>query len=485
MAGPAFLHGVETIEVPQGLRPIRQVKTAVIGLVGTAPIHLLDAGNRHVNDPYLVLNEQDAGKLAGPQRPDFTIPQALDAIFDQGAGTVVVVNVFDPSVHKQTVADEALTLSSDGTAVTANPDVITLTLTSSDGTTTYAEGTDYTLDQATGTITRVTSGQIPSGADLKASYDHADPSMVEASDIIGGVDTGGDRTGMQTWLDSFQRFGFFPKLLIAPVYSTQASVAVEMQALAQKDKCRAIALIDAPIGTKRDAALEGRGPEGDINFNVSDNRVALCYPHLKVYDRVTESERLEPFSQRLAGVIARTDMEEGYHVSPSNKPILGIVGAERQLSARINDPTSDVNLLNEAGIITLFNSFGSGLRTWGNRSSAWPSSTAQRQFIQTQRTLDVIAESIEMSMLQFLDGPVTRARIDAVLQSVQEFLNIQENRGALIPGSTVEFLEARNPPAQLASGHVVFTVTAVPPPPMERITFEQVVDINLLSNLFA
>ncbi len=31
-----FLHGVETIELLAGPRPVRQVKTAVIGLVGTA-----------------------------------------------------------------------------------------------------------------------------------------------------------------------------------------------------------------------------------------------------------------------------------------------------------------------------------------------------------------------------------------------------------------------------------------------------------------
>ncbi|MDU7589563.1 MAG: phage tail sheath family protein, partial [Acidovorax sp.] len=33
-----YLHGVETVEVERGPRPVRTVKSAVIGLIGTAPI---------------------------------------------------------------------------------------------------------------------------------------------------------------------------------------------------------------------------------------------------------------------------------------------------------------------------------------------------------------------------------------------------------------------------------------------------------------
>ena len=39
--------------------------------------------------------------------------------------------------------------------------------------------------------------------------------------------------------------------------------------------------------------------------------------------------------------------------------------------AAINDANSEANLLNEAGIITVFNSYGTGIRLWGNRSAAF------------------------------------------------------------------------------------------------------------------
>ncbi|VAV76603.1 major tail sheath protein [Enterobacter hormaechei] len=90
----------------------------------------------------------------------------------------------------------------------------------------------------------------------------------------------------------------------------------------------------------------------------SSDRVRLCYPHVKVYDAATNSERLEPLSQRAAGLRAKVDLDKGYWWSSSNQEILGITGVERQLSAMIDDPQSEVNLLNEQGITTVFSSYG-------------------------------------------------------------------------------------------------------------------------------
>ena len=95
-----FLHGVETIEIIEGTRTVTEVKTAVIGLVGVAPT---GAG---LNVCTVVRNDKDAAAF-GKQLPGFDIPQSLDHIFAQGAGTVIVVNVFDPATHVTAVADEA------------------------------------------------------------------------------------------------------------------------------------------------------------------------------------------------------------------------------------------------------------------------------------------------------------------------------------------------------------------------------------------
>lgn len=475
-----FLHGVETIEVEKGPRPIRGVKTAVIGLVGTAPIYEAAEADRKINEPVLILSDKDAAEYFGSVESGYTIPQALDAIFDQGKGIVIVVNVLDPTTHKTAVADEAKTFGSDDTVTLAHKGVASEVVTNTAGTTTYVKDTDYTINYATGVITRKTGGAITAGMAVKVNYDYADPTKVVAADIIGTVNEAGARTGMQAWKDSYNLFGFFPKILIAPAFCTQNSIASELNVLASA--LRAIAIVDAPIGTAYADVIAGRGPEGEINFNYSSERMVLCYPHLKRYDSATDAEVLEPMSQRLAGVIAAKDIEKGYWWSPSNTEIKGITGVETKLSAMINDPSCEVNLLNENGMMTIFNSYGTGIRTWGNRSAAWPSVTHPKNFINIRRTADVLHESVEYSMLQFIDFPINNALIDAITESVNAFIRTLVGRGALIDGKC-SYDQAKNPTTEIALGHLTFDIEFMPPTPAERISFESFINIELLKSL--
>jgi len=89
-----FLHGVEILEINDGARPIKTAKSSVVGLVGTAP-------QGPVNTPTLILGSRfQAVEIFGENNDankDFTIPKALDGIFDQTGAMVVVINVADPS----------------------------------------------------------------------------------------------------------------------------------------------------------------------------------------------------------------------------------------------------------------------------------------------------------------------------------------------------------------------------------------------------
>ncbi|WP_297889760.1 phage tail sheath subtilisin-like domain-containing protein [Sulfurihydrogenibium sp.] len=414
-----YLHGVETIEVLKGPIPVREVKSAVVVVIGTAPIHLTkptgisenDWYNQLVNQPILVLDRDDGVKFFGEPTSGYTIPYALNAIFDHGGTTIIVVNVFDPRVHKN-------------------------------------------------------------------ENNQPDPSKVTSADVIGSIDsTTGKRKGLKIIDELYSQFGFTAKLILAPVYCESPAVASEMIALAEKS--RALALIDAPAGMTVQQVINARGVGGQLN--TSSYRAVICYPHLKVYDTATNSERIEPFSQRLAGVIAKTDHEDGYWFSPSNREILGIIGIERPITASVNDPNTEANILNENGIVTVFNAFGTGYRVWGNRSAAWPTKTDPKNFISVRRTADIIAESIEYSTMQFLDKPVT-ITIDGVLSSVNAFIRTLIGRGALVDGKCY-FMKDKNPPDKLALGHLTFTYEIMPPTPAERITFEQVINIELLKKI--
>ena len=406
----SFLHGVETIEVTKGARTIQTVKTAVIGIIGTAPIDEVDEQYRTINEPTLILNETEAVRYFGKSKTGFTIPDALDAMFDQGAGIAIVINVFNPEKHEN-VED------------------------------------------------------------------------VKLSDIIGGVDAlTGKRTGLKAFEDCYSLFGYYPKTIVAPVYCESAAIVPEINIIC--NKIRAIGLVDAPVGASVQDVITGRGSQGTINFNTSSDRIVLCYPHLKVYDSETDTIKLQPYSQRLAGVIAAKDIEKGYHWSPSNTEIQGIIGVERQLTSMINDPTSEVNTLNEAGVVTVFNSYGTGFRTWGNRSAAFPSSTLPTNFINVRRTADILHESVEYSMLQFIDYPIDNGLIDSICETVNQFIRTLIGRGALIDGKC-SFNQDKNPTTELANGHLLFDIEFMPPTPAERITFESFIDIELLKSLGA
>lgn len=469
-----YLHGIETLEVERGPRAIRVVKSAVIALVGTAP-------SGPVNELTQSLNETDAAQF-GTHLTGFSIPEALEGIYDFGSGTVLVVNVLDPAIHRTNVVDQEKQFGDNDLLQLEHGALQLLTVKSADGVATYELGTDYTVDMLIGRVKRLAGGAIPANASVKADYTYADPSKVTPADIIGGVTVAGRRTGLKAFQDSYNVLGYFPKLFIAPGFSTLNSVSVEL--IISAVQLGGFAYIDAPIGTTVQQVIAGRGPSGNINFNTSSDRARLCYPHVKVYDAATDGTRLQPLSIRAAGLRAKIDNDKGYWWSMSNQELVGVIGLERPLTARVDDPNSEVNLLNENGVTTVFNSFGTGLRLWGNRSAAWPTVTHTRNFENVRRTKDVVDESIRYSSLQFIDQPVTSSLIDSITESVNLFIRKLIGDEALL-GGECWYDPARNPQTELELGHVLFNYKLGIPVPFERGTFETEITGEYLVNLGA
>lgn len=465
-----YLHGVETIEISTGARPVNIVKSSVIALVGIAPL-----GPKNVNT--LVLSPNDAAQF-GQLLPGFSIPQALDAIFKQGPATVVVVNTFSDTTNTADVALESHTITNGKIKLEFAP-IGTVSIFLTNGTTAFSgvAGVDYTLD-AFGNFTALSSVAAENLV-LKFTYKKLDSGTITSSQII-GTNTSGVRTGTKCWETIFNEFGFYPKILLAPNHVEVLAVATELIAIAPK--YRAIALIDAPLTTTVTQAIAGRGPSSTINFKTSSDRAYLLVPHLKVYDAASDSNINAPYSPFMAGVMSRVDNTEGYWVSPSNKEILGIVGTEYIVTASVSDATSEANLLNEKGITTTFTGYGTGTRTWGNRSASFPTNTDPKNFIPIRRMADIVHESLEQASLQFIDRPLNQATVDAIRETGNGFFRTLIGRGACFPGSRVEYSEA-NTPEELAAGHVTFDLVFMGPTPAERITFQSFIDISLLAQI--
>jgi phage tail sheath protein FI len=468
MAG--FFHGVETQIAPNAVQPVSTVPTAIIGLVGCAP-------QGPQNTLTYVQSRQDAEQFGGNLFPA-TINRSLDFIFNQGAASVIVVNVFDPATMNDLVSAEAVTIANgrgqlDFAVLFEAGDPV---VAGGSPWTTYTVDTDYTIDEY-GLLKIVPNGSIAEGSTVYVTYYTPDYSGLASADFI-GVTTPA-RTGFKLFAESLDTFNVNPKIFICPEFSAIAAVAQEMEV--QAESFRAVCFVDAAEGLTRGQLVSARTTSG-TSFSSVSTRLVPCGPWHKSFDYKGQLDNY-PLSAWAAGVTSNTDSTEGHWVSPSNHVISGVVDAEYAMVGQgINDPSSDANLLNSVGIMTTLK-VGGARRLWGNRSAAWPSETGPRNFISVQRVESILHESLELAMLPFIDQPLLPATIDAIKATANGYIATQVQLGALLIGSECIYDSADNPPAQLALGQVKFRLVLMPPTPAERITFISYLDINLLSNI--
>lgn len=489
-----YIHGIETVESYSGTTAVSEVRTAVIGIVGTAP-------EGPVNTPVIIRNEQDAAQFGRfndyGMDSGFTLPYALEAIGAYGTGIVVAVNVFQPGPVTRTVTrtvtntvthevtDETIAIEN-GEARLEKGNVSDVTVKSSDGLTTFIIEDDYTANLENGVILVVENGAIENSeqTSLKVSYtwseavteeiteeitEDADVADVTAADIVGSTDGSGNRTGAQALLDTYSMYGFSPKILIAPGFITQAAVRNALISIAEK--VRAVVLVDAPEGATVAQALASRGSEADPGFDwqFNSDRAFLLYPHVKIFDYRSNEERNMPYSATMAGLIARTDRDLGYWCSPSNKELAGITGVEKKITSFYNDPDCEIQQLNEKGITSIMNSYGTGYRAYGNRLANYRDNGGLETFLTTRRVTDVIAESLERTMANYIDRPLTAALVNDILNVGNSFMRTLQSRGALINGS-IRADAGANTAEELSRGHLTVIIEYTAPAALERIT---------------
>ena len=189
----SFHHGVKIVQIDNSTRPITTVESSVIGLIGTAC-------QGPVNTPTLIVGDRkQAYEIFGPPGGGFSLPEALDGIFDQIGAMVVVINVADPNKSKHLTEKTSTRLAFDSigciklenravssvsitgpivfrTRLTGDPGSVTLpseitnvVVKSSDGNITHTLNTDYTF--VNNVITRKTAGSITEDSFLEISYE--------------------------------------------------------------------------------------------------------------------------------------------------------------------------------------------------------------------------------------------------------------------------------------------------------------------------
>lgn len=279
------------------------------------------------------------------------------------------------------------------------------------------------------------------------------------ANIIGGVDAqNGDYKGVQAFLSAESIVHAAPRILIAPGFThqrpnNQANPVISSM-LAIADRLRAVIIADGPNTNDQDA-ITWRKDFGHARVYVVD-------PWVKIF---TGYEEIVPPSPYVAGLIARSDNENGFWWSPSNQEIYGIVGTARPVDFTLGDANCRANFLNENEVTTIIHQ--EGYRLWGNRSC---SSDPKWAFLSVRRTADLINDSLLRAHLWAVDRNITRTYLDDVVESVNSYLAHLKALGAILGGQCYPDPEL-NTPANIAQGKVYFDFDFTPPYPAERIVF--------------
>lgn len=361
-----FLHGVNVVEINEGISSVRTSSSPVIGVIGTAP----KAGDAFpLNTPVLISGSlTEAAKLGD----EGTLPAAVNGILSQTSAKIVVVRIEEDEEGENTIQN-----------------------------------------------------------------------------VVGTVNQDGTYTGVYSFLAAKSKLGVAPRILCAPGFSVK-EVVTEMIAIA--GRLRAVIVADAPEDTNENLT--------EFVKSCASDRVYVVYP--KVINTKNETVAASPY---VAGVIARTDTENGFWCSPSNKTINGIIGLSKPIDFSLGDSSCRANYLNEQNIATIINQ--NGYKLWGNRTTA---SEGAYQFLCVRRTADIISDSILQSHLWAVDRNIVKNYLTDVAENVNAFLANLKSQGAILAGKCVPNKEL-NTAENITEGKVYFDFEFTPAYPAEQVTF--------------
>ncbi len=451
-----YLHGVELIEVSDGVRPIKTVKSSVIGVIGTAP--LADTTEFPLNTPVLLTSNPHKAALLGASG---TLRDALDDIYDQAGAAVVVVRVTEGASQPETwtnMVGDAATKTGVYAFLKAQSEL----------------GVRPRLLIAPGWVSArpadgVASVTITEGG---TGYDDANPPAVSfAGDGAGAEGRAVVVAGaVESIVITKPGFGYTvaPTVTIAaPGTGTQATgtavlggcknpVAAELEVVAEK--LRAMVLLDGP-GTTDAAAITYRGDFGN-------KRIMIIDPMVKAWDRRNSVYVNRPASARAAGLQAKMDNDRGFWWAFSNQEILGVGGVSRSIDWNIEDANSQANILNENEITTIIRH--SGFRFWGVRTTN--SADPLWAFWPVVRTADMVYDSVVNAFMWAVDRPFSKQLIVDIVESVNDFMSTLKASGAILGGKA--WLDPNlNSQTELAAGVLRIEFDFEPPAPLEHLQF--------------
>ena len=472
-----YKHGVYGEQIPFANSSIPAIGT-VPAYIGTAPIQQVNtqgvAGfdyTPYINTPLLIRRYRDVSSNLGytTDWSSFTLCEAISAHFlagDAPIGPIVCVNMTNPAQLAAEETETTVTMSGatgDKTGILADPLAAIENISLSGTSGALTAGTDYTMAYVDGGIQITVTKSGFSDATVTATYKQIDVSQetldsAAFAQALAALDVAEVKTGQICNIVAAPGWSQIPE------YHTELMTKVNAR-LAQKWQTIAVTDIPADSSTNTPAAAI----EWQETNQYNDRMEKVCWP-------MATFEGQQYHLSTLAAVDMQTvDTNAGGvpYISPSNKAI--------NADATILDDGTEIfisevtaNSLNEVGITTT-NIIRGGMRLWGPHM-------ANYNFDQADNILpeDLQDSSIRMGIylinyLQYnyidsVDMPFARRDIDAILASVQQWLNALVNAGQLLFG-TVSFDATDNTTDAMISGDFVFNVKDTFTPNAKSLTF--------------
>lgn len=470
----ALNHGINTTKAATNRMVTTQGAVGIPVFIGCAPVHM-GAGFKGI--PQIAYGFAEAKELLGYSdawtdasgNPKWNLCEAMYSHFALfGQSPAVFINVFDPATNKTAVAAASMTVT-DHKVVIGEDAILDSGLTVTDGEDALP-ATDYTAYYGDGglTVELLATGASYAATTLVIGYNKIDLTAITATVINGAIEQ----------IEQCKtRFGIVPDLLCAPGWSKVPEVAAVMAAKAASINglFRGKAVVDL------NTAAAGADDYADVGAykaanGYTDPNMIVCWPLAKVGDKVFNMSTI------VCGKLAQVDADNGNvpFESPSNKglPITGCVnaaGAEILLTVTQADVVSYT-----AGVVTAINY--DGWVVWGNYTGCHPGSTDVAEiFICTNRMMDFVCNTFTHTFWGYLDRPLTRVLIDAIVNSFNTWLAGLVRDGALY-GGEIAYVEENNQTDDLIAGKFRLDTVVAAPVPAQRIDMVAEFDVDILVN---
>lgn len=295
----------------------------------------------------------------------------------------------------------------------------------------------------------------------------ADAEAQTLSNIIGTTDENGKYTGLKALLSAAAVTGVKPRILGVPGLDS-LEVATALAPVCQK--LRAFGYVSAWGCKTLSEAI-------DYRENFSQRELMVIWPDFLAWDTTANATATAYATARALGLRAKIDQEQGWHKTLSNVGVNGVTCISADVFWDLQEPGTDADLLNEAGVTTLIRK--DGFRFWGNRTC---SDDPLFLFENYTRTAQVIADTMAEGHMWAVDKPITATLIRDIVDGINaKFRELKT--GGYIVDATCWFDEEANDAESLKAGKLIIDYDYTPVPPLENLTLRQRITDKYLANL--